>query len=979
MVNAKSLGTRNIPLKLAEIITKMVNKEWEDGTFMEKVSLITKDLLRFWDPNGSFGDLRNFNFHEGQWQAILNTIYMHEILKVKSVHDMYMVARPELLQEMDLLDLKKDKYSHPKYCIKMATGTGKTWVLSAILIWQYLNAKHEEESNGRFSKNFLLVAPGIIVYERLLDAYLGKRKEDGNREFDTSDFKKFEGLFLPPAYKEEIFGFIQSSVAQKDEIGKKITGEGLIAITNWHLLASEEVDEDTETALDSPEKTIKKLLPITPGTSAGHSLEELDSNYFKGKELDYLANLSDLVVFNDEAHHLGEWKTSEEVLDKKWQKALDDISEKKKGKFIQVDFSATPYTVTGSGQKRTKHFFPHVIINFELHTAIKLGLVKIVAIDRRKEIAALPLNPLEFKAEREGKTITDLSEGQRVMLRAGITKLRILEEGFTNLDKTKLDKTKYPKMLVICEDTFVVPHVFNFLKREGYSEEEIMEIHSNKKGEIGEEEWGKVKQKLFDMDKHDKPKIIVSVLMLREGFDVRNVCVLVVLRRSDSDLLLEQTIGRGLRLMWREPEYEDSKKENREKLLIKKEEPNNYMDILSIIEHPAFIEFYDRELGDVMAQVKELPKKDRVVGDIISIGLKSNYKDYDLFWPLIIHDKEEELAPTELSMEGLEKFPISLEELKPLISQRGDVFKSEELTVKTKFGEYNVTADIFTAKSYNSFIQKIVNAVSEVRVKVSKKTVKPFPLMQINSSLIARLIDEYIQHKLFGEDFEPLKDNNWRVLLLTESRIIQHIVKNVAKTIYDLQNSLKINEAKIFKRYLSEITEMKIRETYPIDVAKTIYLKIAFPSNKGGFEKAFIEFIDADSKVKSFVKINEHIHDFSNIIYIRDDGLLAHYYPDFMVKIGNKIYLVETKAERDLNNQNVKSKRLATIDWTDKINELKPEDRMNCNWSYVLLGEKTFYGMSKKDASTEEILEYAKLTKAKVKGTLGDYLGIKEY
>ena len=98
-----------------------------------------------------------------------------------------------------------------------------------------------------------------------------------------------------------------------------------------------------------------------------------------------------------------------------------------------------------------------------------------------------------------------------------------------------------------------------------------------------------------------------------------------------------------------------------------------------------------------------------------------------------------------------------------------------------------------------------------------------------------------------------------------------------------------------------------------------------------------------------------------------------------MVKIGNKIYLVETKAERDLNNQNVKSKRLATIDWTDKINELKPEDRMNCNWSYVLLGEKTFYGMSKKDASTEEILEYAKLTKAKVKGTLGDYLGIKEY
>ena len=164
-----------------------------------------------------------------------------------------------------------------------------------------------------------------------------------------------------------------------------------------------------------------------------------------------------------------------------------------------------------------------------------------------------------------------------------------------------------------------------------------------------------------------------------------------------------------------------------------------------------------------------------------------------------------------------------------------------------------------------------------------------------------------------------------------------------------------------------------------IDVSKTIYPKIAYPSNKGGFEKAFIEFIDSDSKINAFIKINEYCHDFANIIYIRDDGLLAHYYPDFIIKIDNKIYLVETKAEKDLNNQNVTSKRLATIDWVDKINELLPNDRMNCTWSYVLLGENTFYSMSQKQASTEEILEYAKLTKAKIKGTLSDFVGLKEY
>jgi len=967
MVTAKSLGTGSTPLKLAELISKMSNKEWKEGTLIEKVSPITRDLLRFWSPDGSFADLRNFNFHEGQWQAILNAIYVHEILKVKDVHDLYMSIYPELLAEMDLLDLKKDKYSHPKYCVKMATGTGKTWVLSALLIWQYLNSKNEETPTGRFSKNFLLVAPGIIVYERLLDAYFGKRREDSSRDFEESDFKKFESLFIPPAYKDEIFGFIQSCVAQKEEIGRKVTGEGLIAITNWHLLAGEEEGAEEGTALDSPHQAVKELLPITPGTTTGHSLEELDNQYLRGRELEFLANLPDLVVFNDEAHHLGEFKKADETLEKKWQEALDDISENKKGKFIQIDFSATPYTVTGSGQKRTRHFFPHIIVNFEIITAIKNGLVKTVAIDKRKEIAALPL---EFKAERDGKTIS-LSEGQRVMLRAGLTKLKILEEGFV-----KVDANKRPKMLIICEDTTVVPYVTQFLRHEGLSEEEIMEIHSNKKGEIGQGEWEKIKQKLFSIDKSKNPKVILSVLMLREGFDVNNICVIVPLRSSSSYILLEQTIGRGLRLMWREPAYEDSKRENREKLLIKKEEPDNYMDILSIIEHPAFIEFYEKELSGAIGETKALPKKDKVVGDIINITLKENYKEYDFAWPIIIHDKEEYLTSEELSLENLQPFPIKLEDLKPLVHRDGDIFYGEELTVKTKFGEYNVTSDIFTAKSYNTFIQKIVNAVTSVTVKVSKRSQKSFPVMQINTALVAKLTDDYIRHKLFGGEFDPLVNNNWRILILTQERIIQHIVKNLSQSIYDLQNRLDVTEAKIVKKYFSEIQEMKIRETCALDVAKTIYPKIAFPSNKGGFEKAFIEFIDSDSKLKAFVKINEHYHEFANVLYIREDGLLAHYFPDFIVKIGNKIYLVETKAERDLSSVNVKQKRLATLDWISKVNELKPEDRMDCTWYYVLLGESTFYGMSEKGATTQEILEYAKLSKAKVEGKLEAFFNI---
>jgi type III restriction enzyme len=852
----------------------------------------------------------------------------------------------------------------------MATGTGKTWVLSALLIWQYLNSRREEIPTGLFTKNFLLVAPGIIVYERLLDAYLGKRREDGTRDFEKSDFKMFELLFIPAAYKEEIFGLIQSSVVQKDEIGRKVTGEGLIALTNWHLLAGEDSEEGTGTALDNPQQTVKKLLPITPGTTAGHFLEQLDNQYLRGKEIQYLAKLPDLLVFNDEAHHLGEWKKAEEVLEKKWQEALLFVMGDKKTRFIQVDFSATPYTVTGSGQKRTRHFFPYIITNFELVNAIRNGLVKTVAIDKRKEIAALPL---DFKAEKDKGAIT-LSDGQRVMLRAGLTKLKILDEGFSGVDPDK-----HPKMLVICEDTNVVPRVRDFLIQEGLVQDDIMEIHSNRQGEIGQDEWEQVKQRLFDIDKHKTPKAIISVLMLREGFDVNNICVIVPLRSSSSYILLEQTIGRGLRLMWREPQYQDSKKENREKLLIKKEEPDNFMDILSIIEHPAFIEFYERELMGAIGETKILPKKERVVGDIISVDLKENYQKYDFFWPIIIHEKEEWLTSPELTIDTLEQFPIPLKDLEPLVMREGDVFYGEELTVKTMFGEYSVTADIFTAKSYNSFLQKIVNAVSSVPIKISKRTQKSFPIMQINTALIAKLTDDYIRRKLFGTEFDPLINNNWKILILTQEKIISHIVKNVSQAIYDLHNKLEVVDAKIVKKYFSERKEIKIRETYAIDVAKTIYPKIAYPSNKGGFERAFIEFIDGDSKLNAFIKINEYYYDFANVIYIREDGLLAHYFPDFIAKIGDKIYVVETKAEKDLNNVNVKQKRLATIDWIDKVNELKPEDRMNCIWSYVLLGENTFYGMSEKGATTQEILEYAKLTKAKIKGTLSDFLGIKEY
>ncbi len=964
------LGTRDIPLRLASKLTSRVNESWANGEMMAKVTPVTRDLLTFWftEPHRA---TRYANFHEGQRQAILNTIYLHEVMGVKAVKDIYDNIEFELLSEIDMTEFRKVKYDIPKYAIKMATGTGKTWVMHALLIWQYLNAKYEETRSGKYSKNFLLVAPGLIVYERLLDAYLGKENMEGERNFETSDVYQFRDIFVPPSYREDIFGFVQNAVARKQEIGTKVTGDGLIAIANWHLFMSEDENEEEASALDDPSAVLKDVFPVRPGTSGGNALDSLDSQYLSGREIEYLASLPDLMVMNDEAHHIHENKAYGEVKEVEWQKSLNVIAKNKASKFIQIDFSATPYDVTGSGQNRIKHYFPHIIVDFDLKTAIRSGLVKTIAIDKRKELVDLPL---EYNAIRENGEVVGLSDGQKMMLRAGLNKLRILEKHFTEFTEDKSGiSNKHPKMLVMSEDTSVTPFIEEFLKSEGLNSEDVMRIDSNRKGEVPEEEWFEIKQRLFNVDKHAHPKVIVSVLMLREGFDVNNICVIVPLRSSSAPILLEQTIGRGLRLMWREPEFEEVKADNRRKLLSEKREPNNYLDLLTIIEHPAFIQFYDELLKEgLLGEIEKDPTGERdVLGDIIKVGLKKNYKDYDLFWPIIIRDADDELTEIEIDVNKLEAFNLYLlEDLKKFFTKDGERFISEEMTVKTRFGEYVVDAALFKSQSYNEYLQKIVGVVVNRIARISQRKNKVFPAMQINNVAIVSTIDTYIRNRLFRQSFDPFVNNNWKILLLKNGLITDHIVKEIGKAVIDMQQAIKPTEAKIEKRYYSEVTELRMRENFSLAIVKTIYERLAYPSNRGEFEKKFMLYADTDSGVESLIKVNEYSHSFATISYIRTDGLLSLYFPDFIVKTAKKIYLIETKSDKDLNDQNVKQKQLSTLHWIKRINSLDAKDRIEREWSYILLGENHFYSLKDNNASIEEICELARVNEATAAGKL---------
>ena len=114
----------NISLEVAHRLTTMVNETWASGEMLHQVTPITAELLTYWF--GDYRDLRHVNFHDGQRQAILNIIYLHEVVGVKTVFDTYEATVPELLPLTDRSVFTQEKYRIPKYAVKMATGTGKT-------------------------------------------------------------------------------------------------------------------------------------------------------------------------------------------------------------------------------------------------------------------------------------------------------------------------------------------------------------------------------------------------------------------------------------------------------------------------------------------------------------------------------------------------------------------------------------------------------------------------------------------------------------------------------------------------------------------------------------------------------------------------------------------------------------------------------------------------------------------------------------
>ena len=135
---------------------------------------------------------------------------------------------------------------------------------------------------------------------------------------------------------------------------------------------------------------------------------------------------------------------------------------------------------------------------------------------------------------------------------------------------------------------------------------------------------------------------------------------------------------------------------------------------------------------------------------------------------------------------------------------------------------------------------------------------------------------------------------------------------------------------------------------------KCIHPRHPLPTRSGGLERLFIGWADADSGVEALAKIHEYRHDFLQRPYLKADGMPARYSPDFLVRTTDTVYLVETKAQSALSDENVQRKQRTAVNWCEQINSLSPELRDDRAWYYVLLGGRTAREWKTKGARVSE-------------------------
>jgi type III restriction enzyme len=297
--------------------------------------------------------------------------------------------------------------------------------------------------------------------------------------------------------------------------------------------------------------------------------------------------------------------------------------------------------------------------------------------------------------------------------------------------------------------------------------------------------------------------------------------------------------------------------------------------------------------------------------------------------------------------------------LRNLVGQ-GDRFSAEAVENGLRFGDYRVDGGVMTATGYNDFLSRLATRIVDAHQRAfvgtnqKYKEVSAFPVYQSYQRLVIGWVNSYIRFRYFGASFEPLENENWRLLLVPG--VAEEISSEIGYALVAFQENISLGGAEVVFRSVSEVDSITIRHGSSVELEKCIFQRQPFPSLAGGLERDFMKWVDSDAKVEALLKIHEYKHDFLRRPYLKFDGMPAQYSPDFLVRTDASVYLVETKSQSSLSDINVQRKRKSALNWANSINALDAELRGGRAWSYVLAGEQNLRSYMDNGGSASDYL-----------------------
>lgn len=843
---------------------RKVVKDFRDSGYVG-ASGTSKSLLNWWfnEPHlleQADGARIAFKYYFAQREALETIIYLYDVVGAKDKFDlMRFDASGNVTANMF-------DESWRRYVIKMATGSGKTKVMALALAWSYFHKLYEPDSE--LARNFLVITPNIIVLDRI--------------------YKDFQGLrifFKDPVLPDNGYDGrnwrddFQLTLHKQDEV-RVTRPTGNIFLTNIHRVYA---GNESLPSADDEDSRDYFLGPKPVGATT-------DSKVDLGL---IVRDIDELMVINDEAHHIHDASLA-------WFKSIEDIHnqllQKDKSLSLQLDVTATPKHHNGA-------IFVQTVVDYPLVEAIAQNVVK---------HPVLPDKPSREKlVERQSAKFT---EKYGDFLDLGVIEWRKAYQEHEKIGKKAI-------LFVMTDDTRNCDEVAAYLE-ETYPDLKggVLVIHTKDNGEISEASSGKKKEELERLrelsnriDDADNPyKAIVSVLMLKEGWDVRNVTTIVGLRAysAKSNILPEQTLGRGLRKMY----------------------PGGLEEYVSVIGTEAFMEFVEQ----IQAEGVELERKPMGKGtdpqtpltiEVDTENVNKALDTLDIELPLLtprIYREYKNLADLDVTRFGCEKVEYKqfTEE-----EQREIVFRD----ITTDEISHTTVLDTAGIADYRSVLGWF-----------TKSIMRDLRLFSGYDVLYGK-VKTFVRDELFDQSVELDDVNTMRNL--SELAATRTIIESFKKAI----NALTVHD-----KGDAEIREyIKLRKTRPFMTKqqeslipqKSVFNRIIGDSH---FELEFASFLEECKDVLAYAKNYLAVN--FKLDYVNRDGNISHYYPDFIVKLPkNRVVIVETKGNADLDTP-LKIERLRQ--WCEDVNKMQSE----MSYEYVYVKQEDFEEYRPK--TFERLLEF---------------------